>query len=386
MKQLQVGIVGFGMIGKVHAFGYRALPFYSRGLALKPRIAMVAAAHAETAESAASLLECRGTTDYREITENPEIDIVHICTPNREHIGPLLSAIAHQKCIYCDKPLTASLDEAVRVESALHETDSEGKRRYGKTNQMTFHLRFIPALRRAKQLIGEGRLGRLFQYRAVYMHSGSASPLTPFKWKFDEGGGVIRDLGAHLADLVDWLIGLPGELIADADTAFPRRPDPASPGVFREVRVEDAFTMMTRHRAADGLVCRGLIEATKLAPGCEDEMFLEIYGEKGSLRFSLMDSHYLDFFDATRSDRPFGGESGWTRIAAGARSESPLTDFPSPKSTAGWIRAHIASLVHFLDAVGGQRSAEPDLYQGIRVQRFLDRVESSVRSKQWVSF
>ena len=377
MSELRVGIIGFGMIGKVHAFGYRTLPFYTRGLRIKPRVTHVATAHAGTAAAAAELLGCNGVTDWRQITENPDVDAVHICTPNREHLAPLLSAIEHKKHIYCDKPITASLDEALRVGEALARTDAAGNPLYTKVNMMTFHLRFIPALILAKRLIGEGRLGRVFEYRAAYQHSSNAAPDVPYKWKFDAGGGAILDLGSHLADLIDWLVGLPDEICAESVIAYPARIDPKT-GKERAIRAEDAFTVQTR--AADpksGHVTRGLISGTKLATGSEDEMFLEIYGEKGAVRFSLMDAHYLDYYDAAQ-------KTGWTRLAAGARYTDPHTEFPSPKSTAGWVRAHAACIAQF--AVSVERGTDPgaDLRQGIRIQKFLDAVRRSAKRRAWI--
>lgn len=377
MSELRVGIIGFGMIGKVHAFGYRTLPFYTHGLLIRPRVTHVATAHAETAAAAAELLGCRGVTDWRQITENPEIDAVHICTPNREHLAPLLSAIGQNKHIYCDKPLTSSLDEALRVEEALGRIGAAGEPLYTKVGMMTFHLRFIPALILAKRLIGEGRLGRIFEYRAAYQHSSNAAPDVPYKWKFDAGGGAILDLGSHLADLTDWLIGLPDEVCAESVIAYPDRLDPKTEKE-RAVLAEDAFTVQTRTADPEsGHVTRGLISGTKLATGSEDEMFLEIYGEKGAVRFSLMDAHYLDYYDAA-------GKAGWTRLAAGARYTEPHTGFPSPKSAAGWVRAHAACIAQFAASIEKGIEPEAGLRQGIRIQKFLDAVRRSAERRAWV--
>ena len=196
---------------------------------------------------------------------------------------------------------------------------------------------------------------------------------------------MIWDLGSHLTDLVDYLIGFPNEILADAEIAVSRRPDPANPGGYRDVKVEDAFLVLTRGTdPVTGQSYRGVIEGTKLATGAEDELYLEIYGEKGSLRFSLMDSHYLDFYDAARPAHPIGGESGWLRIQTGARYEAPHTEFPSPKSIAGWSRAHAACLANFLLAAGRGGTADPNLFQGIRVQKFLDRIKRSARERRWL--
>ncbi len=380
MKTYRVGIVGFGMIGKVHAFGYATLPYYSGPFQSAFEITHVATNHRETADAAARICGAKtAVTDYRAITENPEIDIVHICTPNDGHLAPLLSAIGHGKHIYCDKPLTVSRGEAEQVREVI------AANHYAGTSQMTFHLRFIPAIRRARQLLREGRLGRIYQFRFHYLHASNADPSVPFKWKHSASGGVIRDLASHMLDLGDMLLGPPESLLAETQHAVNWRPKTAStpdcpaPELV-SVTAEDAVTILARmHNGA-----QGIFEATKLATGNEDELRLEIHGDAGALRFSLMDSHYLEFFDASRSDRPLGGMSGWTRIPCGARFESPDTDFPSPKSVSGWVRAHVACLANFLRAVDEQRPTEPDLRQGVRIDEWLDAVRESAKSRTWV--
>ena len=128
----------------------------------------------------------------------------------------------------------------------------------------------------------------------------------------------------------------------------------------------------------------GVIEATKLATGNEDELVLEIHGEQGALRFRLMQPHYLEFFDATTADRPLGGDSGWKQIPCGGRYESPDNDFPSPKASIGWMRAHVACLSNFLHAVVENRQTTPDLHQGIAVDRLIDSVLRSATERRWI--
>ncbi len=384
MKRMNVGIIGFGMIGKVHAFAHAAIPWYAPDLEIKGNIVRVVTEHEETAIRAKNQIGCpESATDYRTVTENPNIDIVHICTPNDRHLVPLLSAIEYKKYIYCDKPMVASFSEAELVRNALQ------KNNYNKTSQMTFHLRFIPAIRRAKQILEEGRLGRLFQYRIGYYHSSNSSPLVPYKWKHSASGGVIRDLVSHLVDLIDYLIGTPSQVCADSCIAWPTRKmpsrDPNGSDIEKEVKSEDSVVVLTRHSPQNAKMITGVIEATKLATGCEDELRLEIHGEKGALRFSLMDSHYLEFFDATKGDRPFGGDSGWLKIACGARFESPDSDFPSPKSQAGWIRAHVASLSHFLNSINKNESGAPNLWQGYHIQQILEAVAISAKNRAWTN-
>lgn len=378
-KTYNIGIVGFGMIGKVHAFGYATLPYYttlgSGPDAVNFRITHVATAHRETAEKATKICGAEhAVTDFRQITENPEIDIVHVCTPNDKHFEALTSAIQNNKHIYCDKPLSVDVEEAEQVSVELKKSE------YSAISQMTFHLRFFPSLMRAKQLVDEGRLGRIYQFRLAYLHSSNVSPTVPFKWKHSASGGVVRDLGSHLLDLADHFAGPFDSLIAETQLAVPKRPVAVGSSEMVDIPVEDAVTILAKTK--DG--AHGVLEATKLATGNEDELTLEIYGEKGAIRFGLMDPHYLDFFDGSASDKPLGGESGWRRIPCGARFELPDTDFPSPKSTIGWTRAHAACLSHFLQAVVENRFVSPDLMQGVKIDRLIDAVFRSASSRSWI--
>ena len=390
-KTLNVGLVGFGMIGKAHAYGLATLPFFAPGLTVAPRIFGVATSRAETAETARETLGCESaTTDWRALIENPAVDVVHICTPNAEHLPALLAAIRLGKPIYCEKPVVSSAAEAAQVRAALAETG------YAAPTQVAFHLRGFAAVRQAKELIASGRLGRLVRYRIGYYHAGALDASAPFRWKHAPQGGTILDLASHLLDLTDYLVGLPAELTATATTLWPTRPvralrggETAADVPTRPVEAEDAVSILTRGVAQSGADPRdpaastGVIEATKLAAGAEDEMTFEIGGTQGAVRFSLMDPHYLEFFDGTKPSGANGGESGWTRIAAGARYEAPECDFPSAKSTTGWLRAHVASLATFYRSVGEGGSFGPDLAQGLRIQDALDAVKRSVERRSW---
>ena len=375
LKVYKVGILGFGFIGKVHAYGYLNLPFYYEPVPLEARITHVVTSRQETAEKGRQAAGADvAATDDRAVTENPEIDIVHVCTPNHLHKDALLSAIRHNKHIYCDKPLTSTMDEAEQVQAALKD--------YHGTAQMTFQNRFFPATLRAKQLVDEGAVGDVLAFRAEYLHGGSSDPNAPLKWKLmaAAGGGVIADLASHVLDLIDHLIGPFGSLTAATQIAYPERPSVGDPTTKVKVDAEDCVMLLAR--TASGAL--GTIEATKIATGTEDELRLEIHGSRGALRLNTMDPHHLEFYDATRANRPLGGLRGWNRIDTGQRYPGPATSFPSPKAAIGWIRGHVACLANFLQAVAEGRPAVPDLEQGIRVQHLMECIRRSAAEKRWV--
>jgi predicted dehydrogenase len=375
-RNFNVGILGFGMIGKVHAYGYLNLPLYFDPVPLRTRVTHVVTARPETAEKARQTIGADvAAIDYRAVTENRTIDIVHVCTPNYLHKDALLSAIAHGKHVYCDKPLVATMTEADEIAAVL-----SGYRAIG---LMTFQNRFFPATMRAKQLVEEGRLGEILSFRAAYLHGGNASPTAPLKWKLQSaaGGGVIADLASHLLDLVDWLIGPVRSVAAATKTAYPQRPAPGDPRKMLPADAEDSVAAL----AAMQNGALGTIEATKLAAGAEDEIRLEIHGSRGAIKFNGMEPHYLGWHDATAADEPWGGLRGWNRIDAGGRHLPPATRFPTPKAATGWIESHVACLANFLRAVAAGQPAEPSLRQGVRIQHLMDCLRRSATAGTWVS-
>lgn len=373
LKTYNVGIIGFGFIGKVHAFAHVNLPFFFADLPFRTRLTHVCCSRPESAAAAAAFLGgVQATCEAREITENPAVDLVHICTPNHLHAEALISALAHGKHIYCDKPLTATLAEALQVEAALVG--------YRGTTQMTFQNRFFPSALRARQLIRDGRLGDILELRVAFLHASNVTPSAPLKWKLTAaaGGGVIADLGSHALDIATFLAGDIAELTAVTKIAYPERPSAAEPSRRVAVDAEDSMTAIVR--LASGAV--GTIAATKLALGSEDELRADVYGTRGALRFNSMDPHHLEFYDGTAPDQPLGGTRGWTHIDCGQRYAAPA-GFPAPKVSIGWLRAHVQCLYEFVAAVHAGRAAEPDLAHGVAIQRAMEAVRRSALSGRW---
>ncbi len=363
-EPLGVGIIGFGMIGKVHAYGHLNLPLFYDPPPARTRLVAVATSHEKSAAKARETLGFEfATTDALELIARDDVDIVHICTPNHLHCEELLAAIATNKHIYCDKPLTATLAEAERVAAALPG--------YRGIAQMTLQYRFWPATLRARQIVDEGHLGEITHFRGAYLHAGSVDRDKPLNWKADAdaGGGVLNDIGSHILDLLQHLIGELEPLHA-VRRVWSRDRRALSDPSRRIARVGEDCIVMTL-RTAGG--APGVVEASKIATGAEDELRFEIHGCRGALRFNLMEPNWLDFCDLDASDAPLGGTRGWTRIACVSRYDKPA-GFPGPKQSIGWMRGHMHCLYHFLEAVAAGKPARPDLADGVALQRLLHRI------------
>ncbi|MFP4374407.1 MAG: Gfo/Idh/MocA family protein [Spirochaetaceae bacterium] len=384
MRRYRIGILGYGFIGRVHAWAHENLRFHYR-LPFETEIARVATSHAETAERAAGELGAEWTVESTAITRAEDIDVVHVCTPNHLHHEALLEAISAGKHIYCDKPLVVTADEAADIRRAVEEQ----RRNAGSSPAfgMTFHNRFFPATLHARRLVEQGFLGIPLSYRAAYLHSGSADPEAPLTWKLSAraGGGVLRDLASHALDLVSRLLGEYTEVRAVTDIAYAERPDPADASLRRTVDAEDNALVIAHilpsvspeHRREP---IPGVIEASKIATGSEDELRVEIHGSLGSVRFNTMDPHHLEIYD--RRDAPYRGAApgGWTRLQTGGRYPEPARDFPSPKNSIGWLRAHLACIASFMQHVHAGTQPDPGLADGLYMQQVIDAVERAAQS------
>jgi predicted dehydrogenase len=377
-KTYGVAVVGFGFMGKTHSYGYRTLPFYYGEDTLNYAMRGVCTRREETIAEAKALVGFDfGTTDFDEILERDDIDIVHICTPNVLHRDQLIKAIQAGKHIYCDKPLASSYEDCKAILAALDKAPRD------LVTQVALQYRFYPCTMRAKQLIDAGRLGKLYGFRACYLHASNIDPNKPLKWKMDKeqgGGGVLYDLGSHVLDLVGHLVGPFSRVFAETHTATKERTHEKT-GEMTKVETDDLAIMMLRTQE-DAL---GSIEASKIATGMNDELRVEIHGEKGALRLNLMDPNWVELYEVDASGAPLGGDRGFTKIETVSRYPAPGGAFPAPALNVGWLRAHVACLYNFLAAIDGKETAQPTIHEAAEVQRVMDAAYASAEHGRWES-
>ena len=374
-KVMGVGVLGYGFMGKTHTFAHRSIPFYYDPPPLECKLRVVCRADAAKLEAARREGEFeRCTTEFEDVIKAEDVDIVHVCTPNSQHMPALRAAIAAGKHIYVEKPVTANVSEADELEKLL--AGYKGKA------QTVLQYRFFPATLKAKQLVDEGFVGPVAHFRAAYLHSGSVDPNKAVNWKSTAaaGGGVIRDLGVHIIDLLWWLIGPFQSACCNSRIWSPERPSLDKPGEKLTIDVEEAAVILLR--AADGSF--GTIEASKIATGSEDELRFEIHGRYGAIRFNLMQPNYLEVYNERAGGGDFGGKKGWQRLACVHKYPPPGGKFPGPKFTVGWLRGHIHSLYSFLKSIAEDSEPSPSLSDGIHLQRVLEAIRESAEKQSWI--
>ncbi len=376
VPELGVGIIGFGFMGRTHTYGLVNIPlFYSPASFRVKHISLCTPVPAER-DTAESLGYYRKVVDdYRQLIDDPEIQVIAVSSPNRFHKEQLIAAIQAGKHVYCDKPVVASLEDADEVFHVMRESGYRGK------SQVVLQYRHFPATLRAKQLMEEGFVGRVFHYRGGYLHSSNIDPDKPLNWKSDKsqgGGGSLFDMGAHTLDMMTHLLGDVAAINALCETFIKERKHKGT-GEVVPVDTDDVALMMLRHKS--GAV--GLLEATKFATGICDELRFEIHGELGALRFNLMEPNWLEIYDVRDEKQPHGGRRGFKRIECVQQFQEP-GGFPNPKFSIGWIRSHMHCMYSFLECITLDKAPSPSLEEGIRLQRVMAAGYQSAETGRWV--
>lgn len=374
MKEINVGIVGFGFMGKAHTYGYKTIPLYYSNLPFKIRLVGICDAMPGVAEQAKEQLGFEfATTNPDDIFNNPEINCVDICTPNIYHKEGILKALKAGKNVYCDKPLSASYEESQEILEVLKGSSS--------ITQVALQYRCFPGTMRAKELIDEGKLGKIMSFRVAYLHSGSVDPKKPIGWKQDKkmgGGGVLFDLGSHILDVTRYLLGDYDSIFTTTDVIYPERPD--KNGNMVKIEADDVAFMTVKMKEG----CYGTLEASKIATGANDEVRIEIHGEKGSIQYNSMNPNFLHFYDNTVPEEPLGGMKGYTAIECVHRFAKPGGGFPGPKFPIGFLRGHVHSLYNYVSAVAEGRQASPSFEDGAYIQYVMEKAYESAEKKAWI--
>ena len=369
LPKLNIGMIGYGGMGKAHSYAYRALNTL-RKLPVEPQLYMISGRTAGAAERAA---EAYGydhfTSDWRAVVEHPDVHVVDICTPPGTHADIIEAAAAAGKAVICEKPLATSFDDGLGAVKAV--------RRAKVHNAIGFNYRKLPAVSLMKRMIDEGAVGKILHWRSIWLSDEFVDPNIPFDWRFERkmGGTTIADLGAHMIDMAQWMAGDIVEVSAQSDTFVKERSDPSKPGSMRKVEIDDASSALLRFSSG----ARGIMEMTRSCVRRPCDFTIEVNGTKGTLHFDYSRLNELLFGDIT--DAP--GLYGMRRI----RAEHVSHPYAANWWAIGQGVGYGASFVnHFGDlfAKWPNASWDPDLAQGLKVQAVCDAMEKSANSGTWI--
>src|SRR5688572_18320346 len=373
MKDLRIGMIGYGFMGRAHSNAYAKVNhFFDLG-----HRAVLKAACARDKEKVEAFARQWGyesvETDWRKVIERKDIDAIDICTPNNTHKEMALAAAKAGKMILCEKPLSMNAADGEEMCAAVEKA--------GVRNMVWYNYRRVPAVTFAKQLIDEGRLGKIFHYRAKFLQDWTISAEVPQggtgTWRLDAsvaGSGVTGDLLAHCIDTAMWLNG--GiETVTGATETFVKQRKHAATGEVAPVKIDDASMFLSRFKNGS----LGMFEATRYARGHKALYTLEINGEKASIFWDLHDLHRLQWFD--HGDE--GHLRGWRSIHITDGDHPYMGQWWVPGLQIGYEHTFIHQAADFLQGLASGKPASPTFRDALATEYVTDAVLKSAKSGQW---
>ena len=373
MKELRIGMIGYGFMGKAHSNAYaQANHFFPSGI--KPVMKALCARNAEKAQSFATNWGYESIeTDWRKLLERKDIDAVDICTPNNIHKDIAIAAAKAGKMILCEKPLAMNAAEGEEMCAAVEKA--------GVANMVWYNYRRVPAVTLAKQIIDSGKLGRIFHYRANFLQDWTINADVPQggagTWRLDveaAGSGVTGDLLAHCIDTALWLNGSIRDVSAVTET-FVKERIHSETGMKQPVGIDDACSFLC-HFSNGSL---GLFESTRYARGHKALYTLEINGEHASIAWDLHDLHRLKYFD--HADESI--VRGWRSIHVSDGNQPYMGNWWVPGLQIGYEHSFIHQVADFLQSLETGEQAHPSFRDALETQKVCDAVLASAKNRQW---
>lgn len=366
--KLRIGLIGTGFMGKTHVFGFASAPKVF-DLPFDIELHTVADVTEEGARKAARDFGfIHFTTDWRELVQNPEIDVIDITAPNALHKEMALAAISAGKHVYCEKPLAPLASDAEDMAVAAEKA--------GVKTQVGFNYLCNPMMKLAKDMIASGELGNIRGYRGLHCEDYMADASSPFSFRHDPaGGGALADIGSHALATAEYLIGPIAEVMGDCVTMIPSRTDASAAA--RDVHVDDVGRAFLRFTNG----AQGSIEGNWIATGRKMQHDFEIYGTKGALSFSQERFNELHFYS---NDDPVG-RRGFRRIEAGPDHYPYVRFCVAPGHQLGFNDLKAIEVAGFLDAIAGRADEPFGFRNGLRIQQLVETIQASSSDRCWKS-
>lgn len=372
-KTLNIGLIGYGFMGRTHSNAYKRVnDFFD--LEYRMNLKAVCGRNEENVKAFAEQWGYEDTeTDWRELIKRDDIDAVDICTPNNFHKEIAIAAAEAGKMVLCEKPLALNVAEGEEMCAAIEKA--------GVANTVWYNYRRVPAVTLAKQLIDEGRLGKIYHYRANFLQDWTIDTELPQGgeglWRMDAaaaGSGVTGDLLAHCIDTAIWLNGGMKDVSAMTET-FVKEREHVLTGKVEPVTIDDACTFMGHFENGS----LGLFESTRYARGHKALYTLEINGENASIKWDLHDLHRLEYFDHADDSLV----RGWRSIHVTDGDMPYMDKWWVPGLQIGYEHTFVHQVADFVDALTKGEPCAPTFRDALETQKICDAVLKSAETRQW---
>lgn len=385
--EIGVGLISVGWMGQLHSRAYANLRYAYPDLGLKPRLVHAADPAPARADEAVQVLGYeRASADYREVLNDPEVDVVSICAPNFLHAEIGIAAALAGKHFWIEKPVGRGEHETREVAAAVAAA--------GVVSSIGFNYRHAPAIEYLREIVMEGKLGRITNVRGQMFADYSADPRGALSWRFVRGlagNGVLGDLMGHLVDLVQYTLGPIVEVNAVTSTVYAERPElPMGTGThfaviengdMKPVENEDYAGMLVR--ISDGAPAAnavGTLEASRVAVGPRASYGIEVYGTEGSAHWDFERMNELHLSGGLGAEN-----QGYTRVMARAG----MGDFgrfqPGAGTSMGYDDLKVIEAKKFLQAVLGREAINSNIQDALSAAQVVSAAERSAETRTWES-
>jgi predicted dehydrogenase len=368
-KDIKVGIVGTQFMGRAHSNAYLQVGHFF-DLPANPVLQVACGRSQGPLEQLQQRFGWKhGENDWRKLVERDDVDLIDISTPNDSHEPIAVAAAKKGKHLICEKPMARNVPEALRMYEAAANA--------GICHMMIFNYRFVPAIRLAKQLIEEGKIGQIRHFNAVYYQDWLVDPLFPITWRHDataSGSGAHGDMNAHIVDLARFLVG-EFEAVNGLEKTFVKSRPLADGSGHGPVSTDDTTAFFAHFQ--NGAL--GSFQGTRFGTGRKNFLRLEVFGSEGAFVFNLERLNELEYY--SRSDAAH---------TQGFRSIS-VTESVHPYLSAWWPQGHIIGWEHtfihqvkeLMEGIAVGPAPVPDFLDGLRCQEVLDAVTQSIQQERW---
>jgi predicted dehydrogenase len=375
--KIGVGMLGYAFMGKAHTNAFLQFPFIFPDSPIPELSAIAGRSEPALKEAARRFGYERWYANWRELLKDDRVQVVDNGLPNYMHEEPCVETAELGKHIICEKPLGRNAEESERMYHAV--------KRAGIKHMVGYNYRFIPAIRLAKQLIEDGQIGKVIEFRAAYLQDWIMDPSFPLVWRLQKskaGSGVLGDLGTHTIDLARFLVGDIQSTVGLTETFVTDRPvtneRKSSSKKIGKVDVDDAFIALLKFKSGQ----IGSVEASRFCAGRKNFQRIEIHGLEGSLSFNLERLNELEFY----SSRDGEAQRGFRTISVTEPIHPYYKNWWPPGHVLGWEHAMVHEMYHFFTAVAEDKPVEPmgaTFYDGLMADRVTDAISRSTISGRW---
>lgn len=367
MDELGIGLIGTGFMGRAHALAFRSAGTVFE-LPVRLHLAALADADAQRGEHCAGAWGfARAHRDWQDLIADPRVNLVAITTPNHLHFPMAMAALAAGKAVYCEKPLTVSVEQARQMHHAAQAA--------GVVTRVGYNYQHNPMIALARELIGNGELGQLVSFQGEFSEDFMADPDSPWSWRCEpqHAGGALADLGSHLLAMARFLMGPVQAVCADTQTVHLQRPTEAGSQERRAIAVDDQAHALLRF--ANG--ARGSVSSSWIKHGYKNHLSFEISGTLGTLAFDQERLNELRLYRV--------GQKGFQRLLAGPDLPGYAAFSPAPGHQLGYNELKTLEVHELIMALCGQGRDGTDFHQAWEVERLAAAIRTAAAEQRWVA-